>query len=131
MSDKTESETASSVVALDSSKVNRFLGVLHCFTLELEEAKMLINLGMMISFSGIVTFKNASDLRSIVSYIPDEYLLIETDAPYLSPEPMRWKQNEPAFITHTARQIAELRGCSIEDIAKITSYNAKRLFSIK
>ncbi len=114
-----------------SSKVNRFLGVLHCFTLNLEAAKKLIDLGMMISFSGIVTFKNASDLRRIVSFIPDEYLLIETDAPYLSPEPMRGKQNEPAFITHTARQIAELRGCSLEDIAKITSYNAKRLFSIK
>ena len=99
--------------------------------IDLEAAKKLIDLGMMISFSGIVTFKNASDLRSIVSFIPDEYLLIETDAPYLSPEPMRGKQNEPAFITHTARQIAELRGCSLEDIAKITSYNTKRLFSIK
>lgn len=114
-----------------SSKINGFLGVLHCFTLDLESAKKLMDLGMMISFSGIVTFKNASDLRRIVSYVPDEYLLIETDAPYLSPEPMRGKQNEPAFITHTARQIAELRGCSLEDIAKITSYNAKRLFSIK
>ena len=114
-----------------SSKVNRFLGVLHCFTLDLEAAKKLIDLGMMISFSGIVTFKNASDLRRIVSFIPDEYLLIETDAPYLSPEPMRGKQNEPAFITHTARQIAELRGCSLEDISKITSYDYVKKLDLK
>tara|TARA_B100002019_G_scaffold291561_1_gene312072 strand:- start:757 stop:1527 length:771 start_codon:yes stop_codon:yes gene_type:complete len=109
---------------------NNYLGVLHCFTLDLEASKKLIDLGMMISFSGIVTFSNASDLRSVVSYIPDEFLLIETDAPYLSPVPNRGKKNEPAFIIHTARQIAELRGCSVEDIGYITSSNAKRLFSI-
>ena len=109
---------------------NKYLGVLHCFTLDLKAAKKLIDIGMMISFSGIVTFSNAYDLRSIVSYIPNEFLLIETDAPYLSPVPNRGKQNEPAFIIHTARQIAELRGCSVEDIACITSSNAKKLFSI-
>jgi len=109
---------------------NKYLGVLHCFTLDLKAAKKLIDIGMMISFSGIVTFSNAYDLRSIVSYIPNEFLLIETDAPYLSPVPNRGKQNEPAFIIHTARQIAELRGCSVEDIAYITSSNAKKLFSI-
>ena len=98
--------------------------------IDLKAAKKLIDIGMMISFSGIVTFSNAYDLRSIVSYIPNEFLLIETDAPYLSPVPNRGKQNEPAFIIHTARQIAELRGCSVEDIAYITSSNAKKLFSI-
>ena len=84
---------------------------------------------MMISFSGIVTLKMLQ-IQKYRFFIPDEYLLIETDAMYLSPEPVRGKQMNRFYYSY-ARQIAELRGCSIEDIAKITSYNAKRLFSIK
>jgi TatD DNase family protein len=77
-----------------------------------------------------VTFKNAKKPREIVKAIPDDYLLIETDAPYLSPEPFRGKRNEPSYLIHTARAIAEMRGITIEDLARITTLNAKRLFKI-
>ncbi len=89
-----------------------------------------MELGLYISIAGTVTFKNAEKLRGVVKAIPDDYILIETDAPYLTPEPLRGKRNEPAFIVNTAQKIAELRDVSFEDIARITALNAKRLFKI-
>ena len=86
------------------------LGVLHCFTREKAFARKILDLGLMISFSGIVTFANADALREVVTYIPDDRLLIETDSPYLAPVPMRGNRCEPAFVVHTAKQLAELRG---------------------
>lgn len=105
-------------------------GVLHCFSGDLDMAKKVMELGFYISIAGPVTFKNAKTLREVVKIVPDEFLLIETDAPYLSPVPMRGKRNEPAFLEHTARVVAEIRGVSYADIARITSHNAKRLFGI-
>ena len=105
-------------------------GVLHCFSGNLDMAKKAMELGFYISIAGPVTFKNAKTLREVVKVIPDEFLLIETDAPYLSPVPMRGKRNEPSFLEHTARAIAEIRGISFSDIARITTHNAKRLFGI-
>lgn len=105
-------------------------GVLHCFSGDMEMAKMAMDMGFYISIAGPVTFKNANRLREIASLIPDDYLLIETDAPYLSPVPMRGKRNEPSFLRFVAEAIAEIRGVSMEDIARITSLNAKRLFKI-
>lgn len=105
-------------------------GVFHCFSGDYEMAKKVISMGFMISIAGPVTFKKASRLKEIAKYIPDENLLIETDAPYLAPEPFRGKRNEPSFLIHTAKTIAELRGVSLEDIARITTLNAKRLFNI-
>lgn len=105
-------------------------GVMHCFSGDIETAERVMSMGFYISIAGPVTFKNAAKLREIARMIPDDYLLIETDAPFLSPEPMRGKRNEPAFVIHTARFIAELRGISFEDIDRITTLNAKRLFGI-
>ena len=105
-------------------------GVMHCFSGEQDMAERALAMGLYISFAGPVTFKNASGLREIAKIIPDEYLLVETDAPYLAPVPVRGKRNEPAFVVHTARFLAELRDVSLEDIDRITTINAKRLFNI-
>jgi len=106
------------------------LGVLHCFTRETAFARQMLDLGLMISFSGIVTFANADPLREVAKYVPDDRLLIETDSPYLAPVPMRGKRNEPAFVVHVAKQLAELRGGSVESIANLTAKNARTLFAL-
>lgn len=113
---------------LEDSGVTK--GVMHCFSGDIEMAKKAMSMGLYISIAGPVTFKNASKLREVAKLIPDDYLLIETDAPYLAPEPLRGERNEPAFIVHTAKFIAGLRGISTEDIDRITTVNAKRLFNI-
>jgi TatD DNase family protein len=113
---------------LEESGVTK--GVMHCFSGDLEMAERAMAIGFYISIAGPVTFKNASKLREIAKAIPDDYLLIETDAPYLAPEPLRGKRNEPAFVTYTAKMLAGLRGVSLEDIGRITTLNAKRLFGI-
>jgi len=105
-------------------------GVMHCFSGDREMAKKAIEMGFYISIAGPVTFHNARNLREIARLIPDEHLLIETDAPYLSPVPRRGKRNEPSFLQYTASVMAELRGVSIQDIARITTLNAMRLFKI-
>jgi TatD DNase family protein len=105
-------------------------GVMHCFSGDTEMAEAAMAMGLYISFAGPVTFKNARKLKEVAKAIPDERLLIETDAPYLSPEPMRGKRNEPAYIVHTAREIAALRGVTPEDVARLTTLNARRLFGI-
>jgi len=105
------------------------LGVLHCFTRGKKMARSLLDLGFMVSFSGIVTFANADPLRSVVSYVPDDRLLIETDSPYLAPVPERGKRNEPAFVFHVLKQLAELRESSVESLANLTTKNARRLFA--
>jgi TatD DNase family protein len=86
--------------------------------------------GLYLSFAGPVTFKNAKKLAEIAKVVPDNYLLMETDAPYLAPEPLRGKRNEPSFMVHTARKLAELREVSEEDIVRITTLNARRLFHL-
>lgn len=113
---------------LGESGVTR--GVMHCFSGDREMAEQAMAKGFFISVAGPVTFRNAGKLQEVVSQIPDEYLLIETDAPYLSPEPYRGKRNEPSFIIETARKIAQLRGISLDDIKRITTLNAMRLFGI-
>jgi TatD DNase family protein len=105
-------------------------GVLHCFSGDREMAEGAMGMGFYISIAGPATFKNANELREIVEFIPDEFLLLETDAPYLSPVPMRGKRNEPAFIQHTAKTVAEIRGISVTDLARITTRNALKLFKI-
>ncbi len=106
------------------------LGVLHCFTRDIKFARQVLDLGLMISFSGIVTFANADPLREVVHYVPGDRLLIETDSPYLAPVPMRGKRCEPAFAVHTAKQLAEIRGCSVESVAELTANNARTLFAL-
>ena len=103
-------------------------GVMHCFSEDWATAKAALDLGFYISFSGIVTFKNAETLREIALKVPDDRILVETDAPYLAPEPHRGKTNEPAFVSCTAERIAGLRGISIETFAELTSDNFFQLF---
>jgi TatD DNase family protein len=104
-------------------------GVLHCFTSSAGLAKAALDLGYLISFSGIVTFPNARELAEIARSVPADRLLVETDCPYLSPVPYRGKRNEPAFVLETARFLATARGISLEDLASQTSENFTRLFS--
>ncbi len=106
------------------------LGVLHCFTRDIAFARQVLDLGLMISFSGILTFANADSLREIVGYVPDDRLLIETDSPYLAPVPMRGNRNEPAYVVHVAKQLAELKGYSLDSLANLTAANARRLFAL-
>ena len=103
-------------------------GVFHCFTETAEVARAALDLGFYISFSGILTFKNAADLREIAGWMPLDRVLIETDSPYLAPAPHRGKTNNPSYVPWVAKQIAELRGMTSEQIAEITSKNFDNLF---
>ncbi|MCK6450054.1 MAG: TatD family hydrolase [Alphaproteobacteria bacterium] len=105
-----------------------FLGVLHCFSSSRQLADTAIELGLYISLSGIVTFKKADELRETARAMPLDRLLVETDAPYLAPAPMRGKRNEPAFVVHTARAVAALRGLDQNALASATTGNFFRLF---
>lgn len=106
-------------------------GILHCYSGSVEMAREVLNMNFMISIAGPVTFKNANKLLDVVKYIPDDMLMIETDSPYLSPEPLRGKRNEPANVKLTAQKIAKIKGKPLDYIEKITTENAKRLFRIK
>ncbi|MEY2988449.1 MAG: hypothetical protein RJB13_1970 [Pseudomonadota bacterium] len=103
-------------------------GVIHCFTGTIDEGKAFLDLGFYLSFSGIVTFKNSDELRSVARYTPSDRLLIETDSPYLAPVPYRGKQNEPAWVKEVARCISDVREVPLESIAEITTNNALKLF---
>lgn len=104
-------------------------GVLHCFTESLEMAREAIEIGFYISISGIVTFNKASDLKHVVSELPLECLLVETDSPYLAPIPHRGKQNQPAYVREVAEYIALLKGVSVEEVEAVTTKNFFTLFS--
>ncbi|MGH1461744.1 MAG: TatD family hydrolase [Neptuniibacter sp.] len=103
-------------------------GVLHCFTESMDMATAAIDLNYYISFSGIITFRNASELRDVVKHVPLDRILIETDAPYLAPVPHRGKKNEPKFVVDVAQCVADIKGVSIEQLAEVTTDNFHRLF---
>jgi TatD DNase family protein len=103
-------------------------GVMHCFTENLEVAHAAIELGFHISFSGILTFKNATVIKEVAQSIPLDKILIETDSPYLAPTPHRGKTNQPAFVKHVAEEIARLRNITLEEVGTATSQNFSRLF---
>ena len=105
-------------------------GVIHCFSGDRTMAKQCLDLGFAISVPGTVTFDKAEELQRVVEYVPLEYLLVETDAPYLAPQPYRGKRNEPAYVAKTAAKIAELKGLSYEEVACRTAENARALFSL-
>lgn len=105
-------------------------GVIHSYTGSAELAKAFLDLGYCISFSGIVTFRNADALRSVAKVIPDDRILVETDCPYLTPVPLRGRRNTPAYVRYTADFLAALRGCSSAEFAERTTANARRLFSL-
>ena len=105
-------------------------GVFHCFTETAEVARAALDLGFHISFSGILTFKNAADLREVAAFVPMDRMLIETDSPYLAPVPYRGKTNNPSYVPYVAAQIAQLRGLDTEEVGRQTSENFRRLFGI-
>lgn len=116
-------------ILCEQMKEGSFPFVLHCFSSGMQLARTSIELGGYISFSGILTFKNALELRETAKIVPHERLLVETDAPFLAPVPYRGKTNEPSFVRHTATVLAETIGLSIEETAHITTQNAFCLFS--
>ncbi len=103
-------------------------GVFHCFTEDWDTAKAAIDLGFYVSFSGIITFKNAVELQEVAKKLPLEHMLIETDAPYLAPVPYRGKMNQPAYVRHVAECIANLKGITLDEVAEATTFNYQNLF---
>ena len=124
----TRDARADTIDILKANNADKCSGVLHCFTENWEMAKAAMDINFYISISGIVTFKNAVELQDVVSKIPLERLLIETDSPYLAPVPKRGKQNQPAYVKHVAEFIAELKGVSVEQLAEVTTNNFTSLF---
>jgi TatD DNase family protein len=113
----------------EEAEQGAFPFVLHCFTAGAELARRGLALGGYVSFSGIITFKNAEEIRAVAQFVPDDRILVETDAPYLAPVPHRGQSNEPAYVRHTAEKLAEIRGVSSETLADVTTRNFSRLFS--
>jgi TatD DNase family protein len=113
----------------EEMRAGTFTGLLHCFSSGWDLARRALDLGIYISFSGILTFKKAEELRDIARKIPAERLLVETDAPYLAPVPHRGQRNEPSFVRYTSETLAELRGMDIETLGELTSKNFFRLFT--
>jgi len=126
----TRDAAADTIDILRRERATEVGGVMHCFTESVEVAEAAMELGFYISFSGIVTFKNAETLREVARRVPMDRVLVETDAPYLAPVPFRGKRNEPAFVRHVALQVAALKSISIEEVETSTSSNFSRLFRI-
>ncbi len=106
-------------------------GVMHCFSGSVEMAKEVVKMGMYVSLSGTVTFKNAKNIKAVAEIVPLERLLIETDSPYLTPEPYRGQRNNSGYVKYIAKEIAKIRKMTVEEIAKITLENGKRFYNIK
>jgi TatD DNase family protein len=126
----TRSASEDTLGVLREEGEGRSTGVFHCFTETREVARAALDLGFFISFSGILTFKTAEDLREVARMVPLERCLIETDSPYLAPVPYRGKTNSPAYVPFVAKQIAALKGLSVEEVAAATSVNFERLFKL-
>jgi TatD DNase family protein len=126
----TRSAAADTLAIMREEAAAEIGGVMHCFTETWEVAQGALDLGFHISFSGIVTFKNAQQLKDVARRVPLDRMLIETDSPYLAPVPFRGKLNEPAHVRYVAEEIARLRGIPVEDVAAATSANFFRLFGV-
>ena len=126
-------ESASDILVMlrEARRRGPLAGVMHSFTGSADEAREFLGLGLYISFAGMVTFKKSDDLRAVAAQIPEDRILVETDSPYLSPEPFRGKRpNQPARVVHTAACLAQVRGVSLEAFAEQTSGNARALFNL-
>jgi len=115
---------------LTEEKADRVGGVVHCFTGNQELADKYLDLGFYVSFSGIITFKKSSELRDVVKNVPLERMLVETDSPFLAPMPYRGKKNQPSYVKHVAECVAEVKGISFEEVAKITRENTIKFFNL-
>jgi len=118
------------MMILTEEKASEVGGVMHCFSSSRELALRCLDMGFYISLAGIVTFPKAVELQKLVAELPLDRILVETDCPYLAPVPHRGKRNEPAYVRHTAEKVAQLKGLTLAEIAKVTSENTKRLFRI-
>lgn len=116
---------------LKEENIENIGGIMHSFNLAPEWVDKFLDLGMHISFSGVLTFKNAPEVKESAKLVPLDKILIETDAPYLSPEPYRGKRNEPSYVRFVAEELAKIRDLSVEEVAKITTKNANKLFGLK
>ena len=121
---------ADTLAILREERASEVGGVMHCFTEDWETAARAMDLGFHISFSGILTFKSADELREVARRVPDDRLLVETDSPYLAPVPHRGKPNEPRHVVHVVALLAQLRGTDVETIAAVTTANFARLFGV-
>lgn len=124
-----DAETDTAAILAEEMQEGAFTGVIHCFTASADFARIALDLGLYISLSGIVTFKNARDLQDVAKWLPEDRLLVETDAPFLAPIPHRGRTGEPAFVADTARFVAYLRGVAPKILAQQTSDNFYNLFS--
>jgi TatD DNase family protein len=115
---------------LRAEGAGKLRGVIHCFTGNYEAACAYLDLGFYISFTGIITFKNAEALRDVVRKVPLERIFVETDSPYLTPVPYRGRRNEPAYVRYVAETVARLKELSLEEVARVTTQNVQELFSI-
>jgi TatD DNase family protein len=122
----TRNAAAETLRILDSESARDVGGIIHCFSEDKEFARRALELDFDLSFSGIVTFKNARAVQEVAAWAPSDRILVETDSPYLSPVPLRGKRCEPAFVVYTARRVAELRGVAFEQLAEMTTQNARR-----
>ncbi len=124
----TRDARTATIDVLRAERAERGGGVMHCFTETKEMAKAALDLGFYISFSGIITFKNANEIRQVCEYVPLDRILIETDSPYLAPVPNRGKINRPAWVKHVAEKVADIKNLTTEEIAQITTENFYTLF---
>jgi TatD DNase family protein len=115
---------------LKSEKAEEYGGIIHCFSGDYEMAKACVEMGFFISISGSITFKNTGEFQEVVKQIPLDFLLIETDAPFLAPVPFRGKRNEPSYVRYTAQKVAEIKKVSLEKVAEVTTENALRVYRL-
>lgn len=116
---------------LEAHKARDIGGVVHCFTGSIELAQRYLDLGFLISFTGIITFKKADELRDVVRFVPLDRMMVETDSPFLAPVPFRGKPNQPAYVRHVAEAVAGIKGVSLDVVAQTTTANACQLFGIQ
>ena len=121
---------AEALAVLAEEKVGEMGGVMHCFSADVEVAKRCLDLGLLISIAGPVTYKNARSLPDVARFVPEDRLVVETDCPFLPPHPHRGKRNEPAYVALTAARVAELRGAALDALGTTTTRNAARLFRL-
>jgi TatD DNase family protein len=124
-----DADAAMTEILRDEMAEGRFTGLIHCFSSGPELAELAVDLGLYVSVSGIVTFKNAEALRATLKGVPLDRLLVETDAPYLAPIPYRGKRNEPSYVGHTAAKLAEVKGVTVAELTRATTDNFLRLFA--
>ena len=115
---------------LKEEKADEIGGIMHCFASDKKLANEVLDLGFYLAFGGLITFKNLQDLRDVVKDVPLDRMLLETDAPYLTPEPYRGKRNEPLYVKYVAEKVAEIKGISLEKVAQKTSENAKAVYNL-